>query len=620
MSTDVDTLERPALCACGAREMQRRQSDQSCFNIWSHSDHKMIIGAEHPDPSRMRTNLGQIHPWHRIVCVCVLLGLSTVLVLAWTVCSWNPYCFWGRDFGSWFPPSERLTGMLDRALLTQQRWHNESMQWLTSRGPEFCAWQTQVHSQPSGKTSVRGSLPKDIPSMCTAVLTRKRVFSPKGSTNPWGVDLEKAIQLVGGWNVEYVTITLRSLIETAWNPSGGHPRIALDNLVVLDSTPKGLNEHAPTGDMESLRLVLPDTCMRVIDQDAFENTRWWSEVRPKLTQGFEGDVAKFGAETLHYLAAMDACLQTDSDTILILEDDGVMVPSAVSQLSQLMASLPRSTVGQPPPVSDEFEPQGGKQFPWAFLRLYNPRHQDVFLNMKIPMLDPDKWVWDMVAIVLVASGGAIVSTFASEHLLARSLSTRAKSRPSAPRSDETRHEDGASLVGAGEMRQRRKAATSEPHRVAAPLDEDDGARRGERGMPSSGVRKMCIFSLSFVFFVWAIVTVERQTITDLFLRLGWASFDLPNRPEYGTVGILFGREQAVNFLDFVEGPVARHPEWRRRQIDVLLDIWARRRNMPWYAPLVSMLHHVGIISTLPDYPFHTQPWVLCDHAYYDSLM
>jgi hypothetical protein len=54
------------------------------------------------------------------------------------------------------------------------------------------------------------------------------------------------------------------------------------------------------------------------------------------------------------------------------------------------------------------------------------------------------------------------------------------------------------------------------------------------------------------------------------------------------------------------------------EIDVLLPLIVKLAKGAWLAPLMPLVHHLGIVSSLPDEPEHGARNWLNDHLFYGS--
>jgi hypothetical protein len=538
----------------------------------------------------------------RSICWLVV-GLFAFLVLPLALVG-HP---WSLVWSRYYNIDSLQGGLLDTILHQQALWQEGSIRWLREEGPSSCS--AILHNRRS-PPSPRRAHPDDplstSPRICVAIATRQRVL-PHDPGDPAGPDMPSSPP-----QIEYFLLTLRGLLDRvlSWKD---RPPFEVTRVVVLDTTPGETDGRKRTADTASSWVSDGRDCVNYLTIDSFHQSDWFKLIYPGGAQGLVQHQPSYFNESLHYSFALDSCLEAskhdDIEGVLVLQDDALIVPLTQNDLPQVLS------------LQKEHR-RAFKGKDWAFLRLYNPPHFNSFWNPFHKNVADDKlrfvgWTLLLAGLLWVGHLGehprcqrapSILWPSRSRRKLSVADEEQAALRSPKSQSAEThmtqrRVASGASAI-APELSERTSRA---PLSWAEFLLQHWLLRFGAVLAASAGLCMLYKY------------VIDRQWFCDVLHLLFGPSLDVPGFPLYGNVAILYDVARARDFRNVLRDDFLRS-EARREQIDKLIDVWAERRREVWRAPLDSPVHHLGIVSSLPEHPLHSDIWMLLDHwTYMNSL-
>jgi hypothetical protein len=400
--------------------------------------------------------------------------------------------------------------------------------------------------------------------LCVAVVTRERVREPPPP--------------------QYLAMTLRGLFHWAAlahtndTREGGRPRARVSHVVLQDTTEEPSMRWAEH--LSRIQQALP--CLDKKDKADFDASPWKQEAAALLEDAKSKSQRAHVMETAHYLTTVSHCQAIFATqrkpakrrAILMLQDDAFILPDVmVSDLPRLLEQLPRGSAGHFVRGSKAHRPS--VLGTWAFARLFVPPH--------LQGLSGDTLAEDILVALVVLVGGTATAfaCLTAVRCIRLGLS------------------EGCSRVLS---RVKHKGVPAE----ALCVDEL---------IPSLIIGGCCLVAV-----VMVVLMTERQWLLHLLHSWLGPSWLAPGSPEWGCVANLYDAETLPTLVKIIQEDLLSDPGWRYREIDALLNEAASRAGSTWIAPVVSPVHHLGLVSSLPDEPLHDGRGWLLDHLFHRPWM
>jgi len=369
----------------------------------------------------------------------------------------------------------------------------------------------------------------------------------------------------------YLLIALRSLFEAA-EVAG----IALIDVQMRDSNARSSLSWS------GYRRVVRDGLPCVSQRD------WSDGLSPAQLASVpleQGSGPAHQNETIHYAAGLGACAGSGADAVLIMQDDAMLLPELVSSdLRSLLAQLPGGLGGGDCLARRGACAGGG----WAFLRLLYPPHLQGTELGRLP--------GDVLVIVAVAAAAAGVAALLRGAARWSAALTRMR-------------QTGTKERGAAAVRGRRRL----PAAAGTVL---------ERWLDTAARVRVPLVTFAAVLGAGLALYVALDRVSFLLVRREAVGARLaPARePAWGNVANVFTPAGAGAMAGRLFELARPSSVMRYRMVDLLVNDVADAAALPWFAPEISLAHHLGIVSSLPDMPVHgARQWML-DHAFYEPLV